>query len=327
MIIVRSLAEAAERIPRPVVATLGVFDGVHRGHQRVLARVLERSKELEASAVVVSFARHPRAVIEGKPPKLLCSLRHRLRLLEEAGMAATLLLRFDAKLRSMPAEVFAKQIFRDALGARGVVLGYDNRFGLGARGDIALLQRLGKELGFQAEQVPALRSGDSAVSSTRLREAILEGRLEEAASGLGRPVSVVGNVVLGERLGRALGFPTANLNLHHAVRPPRGVYGARVQLEDQQSYFGLVNIGVRPTLRSETADPNGDPSWEDRDLQERFEVHLLGYEGDLYGTNLEVEFLVRLREEKRFSSLQELKQAIASDRDHFRRWREDAELR
>ena len=319
MRVFRSLSAAARSDLGPTVATLGVFDGVHLGHQEVLRRVVDDANARGARSAVVTFARHPRAVIEGKSPKLLTALRHKLRILDRFGIDAALLLRFDRTLQQMPADQFAKCVFTDALSARKVWLGYNNRFGAGATGDVELLRRLGPELGFEADQVPEVTLDGEPVSSTVIRAAILEGDLPRAARMLGRSFTIMGRVVSGDRLGRQLGFPTANLSVHHEVRPPRGVYGCRVTTRDGV-HLGLSNIGIRPTVKKDAPPKIPADSWELRDRFERVEVHLLDFSGDLYGRHLEVEFLVRLRGEKRFGSLAELTDQIRRDCAAFRDW-------
>jgi len=220
----------------------------------------------------------------------------------------------------MEAEEFAGRVFGECLRVASVVLGYNNRFGRGARGDVALLRRVGVRFGFDAEEVPEFRLDGQPISSTLIREAILEGDLDRAERMLGRPFSVLGHVVRGQRLGRELGFPTANLNLHHEVRPPRGVYGCRVRIGEAW-HLGLVNIGIRPTIATTSPDPvRRSPRWVDRDRFDRVEVHILDFADDLYGENVLVVFLTRLRGEQKFGSLGELKRQIDHDRESFGLW-------
>lgn len=321
MRVFRSLDDAATaELHRPVV-TLGMFDGVHIGHRMVIDHVVSLARERAGDAVVVTFGRHPRAVIEQRAPKLITSLPHKLRILELLGVTSSLVLEFDDALRAMPARDFARRVFGEVLNAELVVLGYNNRFGRGGEGDISLLTEVGSEVGFEARQMEEVRLGAAPVSSTAIREAILDGDLDGAASMLGRLVSVLGTVVHGDGVGRTLGFPTANLDLHHEVRPPPGVYGCEAAFADRR-HFGLVNIGTRPTIQG-----GGGPSpedWEARDKAERVEVHLLDFDGDLYGQDVEVVFLVRLRDEQRFDGLDALKAQIARDRAAFDAWLDGA---
>lgn len=321
MRVLRSFEEAAAAGLKRSVVTLGVFDGVHIGHRMVLDWVVSLARERAGDSVVVTFARHPRAVIENRAPKLLTSLPHKLRIFESLGVTASLVLEFDDDLRNMPARAFAEQLFADSLKAETVILGYNNRFGKGGEGDIELLREVGVARGFEARRADEVRLGETTVSSTVIRQLILEGDLDRAARMLMRPVSILGTVVHGDGIGRDLGFPTANLDLHHEVRPPPGVYGCEAEVEGRRR-FGLVNIGTRPTVSD--PDPAPAPDWASRDAAERVEVHLLDFEGDLYGREMEVVFLVRLRDERRFDGLDALKAQIASDRAAFGRWLEGA---
>ncbi|MAG59087.1 MAG: riboflavin biosynthesis protein RibF [Planctomycetes bacterium] len=317
MKVFRDLAAAAAASFRRPVVTLGVFDGVHVGHRLVIDHVVSLARERAGDAVVVTFGRHPRAVIENRAPKLITSLDHRLRIFESLGVTATLVLEFDEALRAMPARTFAQSVFHDTLGAEVVILGYNNRFGEGGEGDIDVLTEVGKAAGFEARQVDEIRLGAQPMSSTEIRRAILGGDLDRAALMLGRPVSVLGTVEEGDGIGRTLGFPTANLDLHHEVRPPPGVYGCEA-LFGGGGRFGLVNIGVRPTVTSGPASDGSD--WEARDATERVEVHLLDFTGDLYGQQVEVFFLTRLRDERRFDGLDDLRDQIQRDREAFFAW-------
>ena len=331
MEILRSI-EAAKAAPlAPSVATVGTFEGVHLGHRTVIREVVATARVLGATPVVVTFSRHPRAVIEGRAPMLLTSIGHRLRILESLGVGAVLMLDFDESLRRTKAEDFAREVFGEALGCLRVVLGYNNRFGRGGEGDIETLRRVGARCGFEAIQGPEVALGGVPVSSTVIRNAVLEGNLEVAARMLGRPFSVLGTVVEGDGRGRTIGYPTANLDLHHEVRPPRGVYGCEVRIDGPDvagreggrgpGRAGLVNIGVRPTVGGQAT--NGVPDWDERDREDKVEVHVLDYEGDLYGTELEAAFLLRVRGERKFPSLDDLKVQIAEDEEVFRAWLAD----
>jgi riboflavin kinase/FMN adenylyltransferase len=298
---------------QPVV-TVGVFDGVHVGHRFVLDHVVSAARERLVHSVVVTFARHPRALISASAPKLITSLPHRLRLFRALGLDAAVVLPFDEAVRTMEAREFARRLFGEALHASQVVLGYNNRFGRGGKGDLELLKAVGQECGFEARELSDVCVGGNPVSSSRIREAVLEGRLGDASLMLGRPFTILGTVIHGDARGRTLGFPTANLDLHHEVRPPRGVWGCRVRADGLDA-FGLVNIGVRPTLGDV---PHVEGGWADRDRLEHVEVHLLDVDMDLYGRDLELEFLGKLRDELRCDGLPALKERIALDVREFR---------
>lgn len=279
------------------VVSIGMFDGVHLGHQAILAANLARATKLGARATVVTFAGHPKKLLLGREPRTLTSLAHRMELFRRAGIEHTLALRFDEPLRLLSAEDFLASILVDKLGARAFVLGFDSKFGRDKRGGPELLRALGHEV-LVVEQVLV---GGRAVSSTAIREAVELGDLESAQRMLGRPVAVLGSVIAGSRLGRELGFPTANLDLHHELHPPAGVYAGRARILGSPGEFQAVaNLGVRPTLQA-SAD------------RLQIEVHLLDFHGDLYGRQLELQFTARLRDELRFDSREALVRQIAID--------------
>ncbi len=291
-----------DRFRSPVAATIGVFDGVHRGHRRVLDQLVDWAHSDRGDAVVVTFDRHPREVLTGEKPAALASLEHRLVLLARAGVDAALVLPFDEATAATSAEDFVRRVLVGALGARKILLGANHRFGHGRVGDLAFLEKLGPSLGFVAREVPLEPADEEGhvVSSTAIRAAIHEGRLGDAERMLGRPVTVLGQVVRGDARGRLLGFPTANLDLHHEARPPRGVYAALVTIEGGQRVLAVVNVGRRPTFHPEAGE----------DL---VEVHLLDFAADIYGKTLEVSFLAKLRDEKKFDGAPALIAQIQAD--------------
>jgi riboflavin kinase/FMN adenylyltransferase len=272
---------------------------------RELARAAQRAG---GETVVVTFHSHPRAVVTGQAPPTITSLEHRLVLFERAGIDHAVVLTFNRMLKEMPAEVFLRQILCAGIGVHTIVLGADAHFGRGREGNLALLEKFRPELGFELVGVD-LASAEGApgvvISSTEIREAILEGALDRAAGMLGRSVSLLGRVVRGEARGRTIGFPTANLELHQEICPPRGVYAGQVEV-DGELYKTMQNIGVRPTF-TESGAPEGE--------REILEVHLIGFEGNLYGRVLDVQFFRRLRDERRFESVDELKAQLALDRE------------
>ena len=279
------------------VVSIGVFDGVHLGHQAILAANLARARKSGARSTVVTFAGHPKKLLLGREPRTLTSLEHRLELFRRAGIEHTLTLTFDEELRQLSAEKFAAEILVKRLGAKAFVLGFDSKFGRDRRGGPELLI----QQGYDVEVVGQVLVGGRAVSSTAIREAVELGDLESARRMLGRPVSVLGNVVAGAKLGRQLGFPTANLDLHHELHPPRGVYAGRARvLGHAGEPLAVANIGVRPTL-------------DDQGSRAQVEVHLLDFDGDLYGKRVEFLFAKRLRSEERFENRAQLTQQIALD--------------
>lgn len=286
------------------VVSIGVFDGVHLGHQAILAANVERSAALQLRPTVVTFRDHPKQVLLGRAPRTLTSLEHRLELFRRAGIGHTLALAFDEDMRETPAEAFVTRVLEEGLGAQHYVLGFDSKFGRDRRGGPELLQTLGHPV----DVVDQVMVDKRAVSSTAIREAVELGDLDGAARMLGRRVSVLGRVVRGDELGRRLGFPTANLDLDHELHPPPAVYACRARVlgEEGGSWHGAVaNIGFRPTVVGEAqGQGQGQP---------RIEVHLLDFEGALYGASLEVEFVRTLREERRFDGLEALVAQIGRD--------------
>jgi riboflavin kinase/FMN adenylyltransferase len=288
-----------ERFRNPVV-TLGVFDGIHRGHRAVLARTREMAARRNGEVVVLTFDVHPRKVTTGRPPPLITSLEHRLLLLAREGVDVTIVLQFDEALRQTAAEDFVQDVLLGGIGAVGVVLGHDSHFGLNRRGNVALVRRMLEPRDIPVEDTePVTLTDGTVVSSSAIRAAVAAGDLEDAARLLGRPPALYGIVVRGDRRGRQLGFPTANLDMRHELRPGRGVYGGKTAI-DGVTWPAVVNIGGRPTFSPE----------EDEDT---VEVHVLGYDGDLYGRALEVTLFDKLRDEARFDGPDALRDQITRD--------------
>lgn len=283
------------------VATVGVFDGVHLGHFHVLREVVDRAKSAGLKSVMVTFADHPKSVLIGRAPATVTSLEHRLLLFRRAGIDATLVLRFTPELRELSAEDFTRKYLLTGLGLRELVFGFDSKFGKNRSGNPESLRPLSEDLGFAITEVPPLKLSGRAVSSTFIREAVQLGDLESASLMLGRPVSVLGTVVPGDQRGRELGFPTANLDLHHELHPPRGVYAGLVRLPGSEKpglLQAVINLGTRPTFDGSS---------------EKVEVHLIDFEGDLYGQDLEVFFLDAIRPEIPFQDANALRTQIQAD--------------
>lgn len=298
-----SFDDAERASPASAVVSVGVFDGVHLGHLEILARNRERARELDACPTVVTFREHPKTLLLGRAPRMLTSLEHKLELFRRAGIEHTLVLDFDAQLRAVPAAEFAIEFLVRRLRAKQLVLGFDSKLGRDRAGTPEFLRALGLDV----EVVGQVLVGSRAVSSTAIREAVELGDLEGAARMLGRRVAVYGDVVRGNQLGRVLGFPTANLDLHHELRPPVGVYAGFARPIDPadraagRSFAAVVNIGFRPTVSG------------DRPEVPHVEAHLLDFQADLYGRQLELEFVARLRDEHRFPDVDELRRQIERD--------------
>ncbi len=298
MEILQGLASLPDRRLAGSCVTWGVFDGVHRGHRKVLRRLLELAGE--GPAAVVTFDRHPVEVLRDTPVPLIVPLDERLRLIGEQGVAFVLVLPFTREFSKTTAEEFVRDIVASRMGARRILLGHDSHFGRDRQGDVELLATLGRSLGIDVETcAPEVHEG-TPISSSLIRRAIAEGRTEAAADLLGRPWSLRGIVTQGDRRGALLGFPTANVELREELHPLRGVYAVEADL-DGKTYRGVANLGRRPTFHGEGAP-------------EILEVHLLDFfGGDLYDRALIVRFLARLRDEKKFSGVDELRAQIRAD--------------
>lgn len=299
------IKELPGKIKYPVV-TIGMFDGVHRGHQKIIECIRHYALTGKGESVVITFDRHPKSIIENRPPSFITSMEHRLSLLERLGVDHTVVLQFDRKLAEMTAEDFVREILVCWLGVKCIVLGFNCHFGKDREGNITLVRKLAEKYDFEVYGCPPVIYRGQIISSTAIRRAILNGELGKAEAMLGRPVSILGTVVKKSGRGKILGYPTANLGLHHEVRPPRGVYGTRVRWAEQD-YLALTNIGLRPTFAKEPFMS------EDETLE--IEVHILDFQGTLYGQNLEVQFLFKIRDEIPFQRAEELKTQIEKDKE------------
>jgi riboflavin kinase / FMN adenylyltransferase len=288
------------------VVALGNFDGVHLGHQAVVRRAVEEGSRRGAKVVAATFDPHPRAVLApGSEPRLLTTLEMRREELLGHGVDEVWAIRFDEALSRKSPEEFVRDVLVGEIGAAAVVVGENFRFGHRAAGDFRELERLMRGFGGEAYAVPVRSEGGEApISSTRIRRLVGEGEVAEAARLLGRPYVLRGDVVVGDKRGRTIGFPTANVVADPAlVVPARGVYAGFVRV-GKDTYAACTNIGVAPTFERR---------------ESRVEVYLLGFEGDLYGREVDVSFLERIREEKRFSGVEELKTQISRDVEAARR--------
>ncbi len=295
------------------VATIGVFDGVHTGHRKILSATAEWAREIDGTAIAITFDRHPERILKGNPPESITSLEHKLHLIADTDIDVCVVLHFDQNMAQMRAERFVREILVEALAVKAVVLGHNARFGSGGTGDADLLARLGAKYGFCVRTVSPLEIDGAPVSSTRIRRLIESGELDAAARLLGRPFTLRGTVVHGAKRGRDLAFPTANLNLHHEATPPSGVYIARASLR-RRKYWALANIGTRPTFSS------------CRTGNKHVEVHLEDYEGaECYGETMEVKLVRLLRGEEQFESPEVLVAQIRRDMRSLEAFRREIE--
>ena len=285
---------------RPVCAAIGVFDGVHLGHQQVLRRTLSDAAPDGAVSVAVPFDRHPNAIVApASVPPLIYPLSKRLDVLAGLGLEAAYVIRFDKAFSRISGEQFIRDLARGFRQIQSICVGDSFLFGSNRSGNVPLLQTLGAELHFAVHALPDVTWDGQPVSSTRIRQAVRAGDFSAAGQMLGRPYSLRGTVVKGERVGRKLGYPTANLDVTGLLTPPPGVYVAQAQTGTEH-FRAAVNIGHRPTL------PSQDP-------QLRVEAHLLDFDRDLYGQELELTFLRKLRDEQEFPSAAALSAQIAQD--------------
>lgn len=301
MQVLDALGRLPARWPVRTALAWGVFDGVHRGHREILAAVREEARRVEGESLLLSFATHPAEALFGRKVPLLTTLGQRLRLLAEAGIDAAVAVPFDRAFSEIPAEGFLKDLLCRKLSAAAIVIGPDTRFGRDRTGDEAMLRAGAAEGGYAVRVVQPLLDGGERVSSTRIRQAVAAGKVEEAARllGGGRFFAYEGKVEKGDGRGRAIGFPTANLADSCQCVPAPGVYAGRAVLSGTP-WPAAVNVGVRPTFSGGAAAPS-------------IEAHLIGFAGDLYGKMIEVEFLSPIRSERRFASPKELSGQIAKD--------------
>ncbi len=285
---------------RGTVVTVGTFDGVHRGHWAVLQEICRRAEETGRRSALLTFHPHPLRIVRPEhAPPLLTTPVEKKEILAETGLDYAVFLSFTPALSRYEPERFVREILVGRLGVDELVIGYDHGFGRGRSGDVDTLRRLGGELGFAVDVVEPVEAGDDAVSSTRIREAVGEGRMEDARDALGRPYSIRGAVVKGDGRGRQLGFPTANLRIADGDKlvPPQGIYAVRGALRSG-IHPGALHIGPRPTFQ-------GSPP--------TVELHLIDFDGDVYGEIVRVDFVRRLRDVLPFDTPEALVEQMRED--------------
>jgi riboflavin kinase / FMN adenylyltransferase len=300
---IRGLLNLHER-QRGCAVTIGTYDGVHLGHQALLRRLKEHAARLALPTVVLTFEPTPREYLApDAPPARLTSLRERWRILEDMDLDALLLLRFGERLRNLSGEAFAGLLAQD-IGARTVVVGHDFRFGCNGEATAPMLVDAGKRLGFAVDIVPPVTLDGARVSSSGVREALKRSDFALAERWLGRPYSMQGRVVHGQRLGRDLGFPTANLRIERRRTPLQGIFAVRVHGVETTPLRGVASLGTRPTVGG---------------IQTLLEVHVFDFSADLYGREIEVEFVAKLRDEENYPTLDALVAQIHRDVAEARR--------
>ncbi len=305
-------------LPYGVVATIGNYDGIHRGQRKLIDKVVERAKERGSRAVVITFSPHPVSVLRPhEAPALLTLDCQREQLLKAAGIDALLIVRFSQEFANTDPGDFVRRFLYEQLAVEEIYVGSDFAFGNQRRGNVELLEGLGKELGFEVGGVDEEVHGGEVISSSRIRRGVAEGKVELAHELLGRPYSLYGTVVRGDRMGMRLGWPTINLQPENELLPSEGVYSGRARFDDLPGVFDcVINVGTRPTVYE--------------NYQRVVESHILGFSAEVYGEKVELEFWKRLREERMFPSVMDLSAQIGRDveatREFFatrRRW-EDA---
>ncbi|MDF1794936.1 MAG: bifunctional riboflavin kinase/FAD synthetase [Coxiellaceae bacterium] len=296
-----------KKLTKRSVVTIGNFDGVHRGHQSLLQDMRQRADELKALSVVVIFEPHPLELFTpDKAPARLMKLREKLIALQANQVDVVVCLRFNRWLANMSAEGFVKDLLVDKLRAQTMVVGDDFRFGAKRQGDVALLQQMGEQYDFTVDEMPTYTEGEDRISSTRVRNALANDDLTTAEQLLGRRYALVGKVVHGDRIGRQMGYPTANLYLHRTKVAITGVFVVRVKINNEGEWlYGAANLGTRPAVKG---------------TRILLEVYLFDFNRDIYGQNLQVELLHKIRDEQPFDSLEALKLKIDEDVDVARQW-------
>lgn len=287
-------------MPGKVCLAIGVFDGVHLGHQQIIRQTINDARQHEASAVIVTFDQHPNAIVApDRVPPLIYSQLQKVHAIESLGADALLEIPFDREFSQQTGETFIRSLARDLGKIHSICVGADFVFGCKRSGNVPLLRQLGSELHFQVHGLAAVALDGQTVSSTRIRDTIRLGDFDAASQMLGRAYSIAGKVIHGDQLGHKLGFPTANLDTPGMLLPPNGVYTAHARLGNQ-THRAVLNIGIRPTIKNPTPAP-------------RVEVHLLDFSGDIYGQEMEITFAAKLRDEKKFPSVEALRAQIQRD--------------
>jgi riboflavin kinase / FMN adenylyltransferase len=291
------------------VATIGNFDGLHQGHQRVIQSLIKLGQQLNLPTCVILFEPHPQEFFnQSKAPARLMRLREKIKCLQFLGIDRVLCLRFNKHLAACSAKEFVKKILVDKLGIKGLIIGDDFRFGKGRQGDFTLLKKLGKEYKFNVFSSPTVLFDNERIGSSRVRNAVWQADFKLAKLLLGRAFRLSGRVIYGDQRGHLLGFPTANIGLHRQTPPLQGVFIVNVYGLSKKLLAGVANSGKRPTLGGS---------------KNLLEVHLFDFDQNIYGRYIEVEFLKKIRNEKKFDNLEALKQQITKDiaiaKDYFKK--------
>jgi riboflavin kinase/FMN adenylyltransferase len=307
MEILRSIPEL-ERLRGPLFLAIGVFDGVHRGHQAVISTSADHAATSNGTPVVVTFDPHPEKVLRPQAaPHLLSATQHKIALIRALGVEHLLIITFDKQFAATEPEDFVQKLVIHSKPLREICVGHEWSFGKNRRGNLDLLKKLGAKFNFDVVGIPPVKINGAVVSSTAIRQAIEKGDLAKAAEMLGREYTILGTVTRGDNLGKKIGFPTANLSAHSEQFPPNGVYVAEARI-DGELYRGVINLGIRPTVSSGKSE-------------RVLEIHLFDFNRDIYGHDVEVRFLKFLRPEKKLANLDALVQQIRQDVERARQLR------
>jgi riboflavin kinase/FMN adenylyltransferase len=297
VLLITDLKEIATPFPRSVI-TLGNFDGLHLGHQELIRKVIRRAKETGSRSIVVTFRPHPLKILAPeKCPPLISIYEEKIKLFEKLGIDILVKIPFTLEFAKMSPGDFVKGILCDMLGAKELFVGFNYRFGRGREGNIATLKALGERLGFTVREVEQVSLNGEVISSTKIRHLLRDGEVEHAARLLGRTYTITGIVVKGDGRGKSLGFPTANIAPKHSIIPAHGVYAVRLFVRDR-FYDGIANIGMRPTFDKNVLT---------------IEVHVFDFDEDIYGEDISLYFIGKIRDEKKFGSADELIRQIRRD--------------
>ncbi|MBA4371716.1 MAG: hypothetical protein C0402_02510 [Thermodesulfovibrio sp.] len=297
MLLITDLKDLPRHFKNSVI-TLGNFDGLHLGHQELIRRVIGRAKETGGESMVVTFRPHPLKILcPEKCPPLISIYEEKIKLIEDLGIDVLVKIPFTLEFAGMPPETFVREVLCSMLGAREIFVGANYRFGRERKGTVQTLRDLGRECGFVVREVEQISLGGEVISSTKIRHLLKEGEVDHASRLLGRSYAITGVVVRGDGRGRTLGFPTANVAPKHAIIPAHGVYAVRLFVRDR-FYDGIANIGIRPTFSKETLS---------------IEAFLFAFDEDIYGEEISVYFLEKIRDEKKFGSVEDLIVQIQKD--------------
>ena len=304
---------------RDGILALGTFDGVHLGHQKVIKSLKRRANKLKKKSIVLTFDIHPlKTVNPTKCPPLLTPKEEKIKLIQDLGIDLLMLANFDKKFSSLSPEKFVKDILVDRLGVKEVFVGKDFIFGGGGMGNITFLKNRSKKYGFGVRIIPPEKVGKSTISSTKIRELIKEGRVKKAALLLGRPYTLYGRVVHGESRGRELGYPTANIRPHYEVIPSDGIYLGKIRIKSK-NWNGLLNIGVQPTFHKGLGLVSKGEQGVIRGQKRVIEAHIFDFNQKIYGQEIKISFLEKMRDEITFKNSESLKNQIKKDIDKARK--------